>query len=324
MADAADAKFNGTWLMESLTGDCTPWMYYEKMSFVSRQLVWAAGYGAGKITVDQVLHDGVFYTRRTTSTDEYNIFRGRMALDGKKQPVLFSEGAPYAELRNLEFEGSFENGVLKLTFSAPDGSLHSKVEKSISEDGKTMTTGVTFPSGDWGGEAAGECHLTFIHQKQEEARLTIDLVKGWFPGGVLIGDATEEAGKPKLKGVSTSLEGLFPTAQALIGLFEEMNRAGGENRSVAEGSATEFVMTETRPEGGSAVFEFKVDLEACACSVTSSRNGTLLGTWHYKALSDPVRLQCWNTLDKEFYSELSSITEVEKSLDSILAFKAKK
>lgn len=329
MSDEDCAKFNGAWLMESHSGDITPWLIYEKVSFVSRQICWAGGYGAGRLKVDQLIQDGTLYGLK--ESDEWNRFRSIIKLDGTRQPALYSEGAPFAELRNMQVEGTFADGTLRFAFYLGDGSMHSKVEKTISEDGQNMHTNVTFPAGDWGGVAGGECLLSFVHKKQEEVRLTPELVAGWFYGTVILAGTTEEADGAKGQvAVSTSLEGMFPSAQALMSLFAEANRTP-ENPStttIKDVSEHEWIVTEEKP-GGKWVFEQKFDMDACTFDIKSSWSDKPIGVWHFKVLSEPLRLQCWNTMQHgswhpEFLNVLSSISEVQKSLDRVLKAKRDK
>lgn len=318
MADAHAAKFSGAWLLEVIDGDITPWMYYEGYGFTARQMAWATGYGAGSVSLEVVIHEGKLYTQKYS--DKYQTFRGVVKLDGSRQPALFSEGAPAAELRNGEVEATFEDGVIKGTFYRADGSMHNKFQRIISEDGQKMIATVTFPAGDHGGEAGGECVMTATYTKKEEAKVTVDVVKGWFQGTSLVADATEEAGVATTKAVTTSLEGLFSSPQEMMSLWEQINRSIPPTATLTEQSATEFTVTDQR-ESGKWVFEQKWDKEACTFDVTSTKDGTCFGTWHYKALSDPLRLQCWNTSGTDFESICSSIKEVEKAMDKILAGK---
>lgn len=313
---AAADKLNGTWLQETLEGDITEWFTYEGVGWVQRQALWMVGYGNGKTMLDQLYHDGKCYSIKTV--DETNNFRGYVPITGKKEPLLFSESFPFAQIRNMEIQGSIDaDGSLETIIYQPSGAEHSRATRSVSEDGQVMTTTMTFPAGEWGGEEGGTLTMTSTHRKQATARLIAEEVAGWAPGCTMT-DAIESGVEGKKLAISFSLEGMFPSGQAIMKLLEETNRKPEGESNIEERGLGAFVVTVTEPGGAVVTHEQKFDHEALTFDVTVGSGGTSFGTWHFRVIAGPLRLTCWNTIADEMWSTKSAVEECQKLVEKLL------
>jgi len=322
MADAL-TKLNGTWLQESLEGHIGEWLKYEGVGWIARNAAWLAGYGNGKTIVDSFVHDNKYYTVRTV--DPNSIFRSVMPITGKQVPTLFTESFPLIDIRQMECSAtSAPDGSLDFVFFNPDGKEHSKVKRSVSEDGQTMTTVITFPSGDWGGEAGGSCVMTSTSKKQTEAKLTTEIFGTWGANFPTLIAAAESGVEAKKMVVSEPLDGLFPDAASLFKLLEETQRAEAQLGKMEETGPGKFTATKTKEDQSESIFEQEYNQEKLTFAVKSTHGGKCWGTWHFQILSEPLRMTCWNDMSNEQWSTRSSLQEGEKLSDKLLAASKKK
>merc|ERR1712129_111242 len=117
--------------------------------------------------------------------------------------------------------------------------------------------------------------------------------------------------------VSDSLEGKFPDAASMMKLLEETNRAGKGDKIEEQGPG-KFTTTTTNADGSQTSFEQAFDHEKRTFDVQTIHNGKSVGTWHFQAISEPLRLTCWNDMSNEMWSTRSSVAEGEKLADKIL------
>merc|ERR1712150_252978 len=170
-----------------------------------------------------------------------------------------------------------------------------------------------FPSGEEGGKLV----MMSTHRKQEATRLTAEEVAGWAPGCTMT-DAIESGVEGKKMATTLSLEGMFPSGQAMMKLLEETNRKPEGDSKIEERGAGAFIVTVTEPSGAVVTHEQKFDYEALTFDVTVGSGGTCFGTWHFRVITDPLRLTCWSTMEDELWSTKSAVQECQKLVEKLL------
>mmetsp|Transcript_104348 Transcript_104348/g.300114 ORF Transcript_104348/g.300114 Transcript_104348/m.300114 type:complete len:322 (+) Transcript_104348:96-1061(+) len=318
--DQLEAQMMGTWLMEAVEGDVTEWLKLEGVGWKERQVMWMAGYGKGRINLSLVIKEGTVYN--LTAMDDFAKFRFQFKLDGQRHAMLFTEGAPFMPFRNFSVQGKMtDEGAIEATMFNDKDDIHSKSSRSVGEDGATLKTDITFL-----GSPGKEIRISMTHKRVEAATLRADDCTSWCPN-VLIGDASAEAGREKKSAVSAPLEALFSGVPDLMECIEHGKRkieetSGGDKLSLIEISSNEFNVNVTKAGGAEEVFEHKLDKEAGTLLIVFKKGDQEVGSWHLKALQEPLRAECWCTLDDNYVSTVCALTELQNSLDK--AFKHKR
>lgn len=211
---------------------------------------------------------------------------------------------------------------MEVTVYNTEGSWHNTARMTVSEDGQILSTTITFPGG-----AANGNQLVMKHKRQPQAKLTSETVDTWCPN-VRVADVLGQAGGPRaIPAISLSLDGLLPSAAALFRMFEESCHKGENSEwssSVVDdvpGSDGVFTVTAKTLDGKSLLFEYKFKEQECACECRYTVDSKCLGVWYYNVLSQPIRLQCWNTMQDPRgmgFNVVSSIKNVQSVLDECL------
>mmetsp|Transcript_91406 Transcript_91406/g.293603 ORF Transcript_91406/g.293603 Transcript_91406/m.293603 type:complete len:322 (-) Transcript_91406:31-996(-) len=317
--DQLEAQMTGTWLMEAVEGDVTEWLKLEGVGWKERQVMWMAGYGKGRINLSLVIKEGTVYN--LTAMDDFAKFRFQFKLDGRRHAMLFTEGAPFMPFRNFSVQGKMtDEGAIEATMFNDKDEIHSKSSRSVCEDGATLKTDITFL-----GSPGKEIRISMTHKRVEAATLSADDCTSWCPN-VLIGDASAEAGREKKSAVSAPLDALFSGVPDLMECIEHgkhniEDTPGGDKSSLSVISSTEFNINVTKVAGDAEVFEHKLDKGAGTMLVVFKQGEKEVGSWHFKALQEPLRVECWCTLDNVYVSTVCALHVVQDTLDKALKYK---
>mmetsp|Transcript_146505 Transcript_146505/g.469993 ORF Transcript_146505/g.469993 Transcript_146505/m.469993 type:complete len:321 (-) Transcript_146505:37-999(-) len=313
-----EARLTSTWVLDSVDGDLTEWLTLEGVGWAERQVMWMAGYGKGKTNLSLVVNGGTVYN--LWWLDDFNKFRCQFKLDDQKHAMLFTDGAPFVPFRNLSVQGKMtDEGVIETSMFNDKDELHSKSSRSVSEDGATLKTDMTFPG------SGKDIHISMTHKRAEAAKEAAVVCTGWCPN-VSIGDASAEAGVEKRSAVSAPLHTFFSGVADLMECIEHgkhniEDTPGGDKSSLSVISSTEFNINVTKVAGDAEVFEHKLDKGAGTMLVVFKQGEKEVGSWHFKALQEPLRVECWCTLDNVYVSTVCALHVVQDTLDKALKYK---
>jgi len=316
--DQIEARLTSTWVLDSVDGDITEWLTLEGIGWKERQAFWMVGYGKGMVNLSLVVNGGTVYN--LWWLDFFTKFRCQFKLDDQKHAMLFTDFAPLMPFRNFSVQGKMtDEGVIETSMFNDKDELHSKSSRSVSEDGATLKTDIFFPG------SGKDIHISMTHKRAEAAKLAAADCTGWCPN-VSIGDASAEAGVEKRSAVSAPLHTFFSGVADLMECMEHGKRKieetpGGDKSSLSVISTTEFNINVTKESGAVEVFEHKLDKGAGTMLVVYKQGEKEVGSWHLKALQEPLRVECWCSMDDVYGSTVCALHVLQDILDKALKYK---